>query len=77
MKEYEDVKISDNGYHIVSELITKFYRNDEGDILIFVPGMIEIKRLREELIKQNHGYEEKIVQVHSAFSDELYYKLFV
>lgn len=48
----------------------------EGDILIFVPGMIEIKNLKMLILKNSDIDENRVIEVHSAFSEELYWRLF-
>lgn len=43
-------------------------RFKDGDILIFVPGMLEIKTLKDLLLSEGKVLHEQIVEVHSAYS---------
>lgn len=47
----------------------------QGDILIFLPGFFEIQFVKKKLLEAELS-EERIVEVHSVFSEELYEKLF-
>ena len=50
--------------------------NITGDYLVFLPGLAEIRNLRDLLVA-NKIDPEQIVEVHSLFSDELYHNLFL
>ncbi len=56
---------------MTERLITKYI--PLGDILIFVPGMKEIKRMSEQLEGFSNRY--KVVELHSQYSESAYQEL--
>lgn len=64
-------------FQLAQTLTEEHLKRDEGDILIFVPGMFEIKYLKELLVENSKVDPKQIIEVHSAYSEELYRRLFV
>lgn len=73
----DDVKVRDDTYQLALTLIDEHLSRKEGDILIFVPGMFEIKYLKDMLIESPKVDPKQIIEVHSAYSEELYRRLFI
>ena len=46
----EDVRISEDTYLLALRLIEQHLEKDNDDILIFVPGMFEIKKLKKYVL---------------------------
>ena len=59
-------------------MIGRFYSGGRGDVLVFLPGINEIKKLKGYLLNSENSWMDgkKIVFVHSAFSDKMHEDLF-
>ena len=58
----EDVRIREDTYKLAAKLIDQhMQRFKDGDILIFVPGMLEIKTLKDLLLTEGKVLPEQIV----------------
>lgn len=74
----DDVRIGDETFTLAVRLIGEQLEKSDGDILIFVPGMFEIKKLKSFILNSNlHINPQCVVEVHSAYSDDLHRKLFI
>lgn len=74
----EDVRIDDATYGLAVRIITERLFKQEGDILIFVPGMFEIKTLKTCILARISNINaDSVIEVHSAYSEDLHKKLFV
>lgn len=65
----EDVRVKDDTFHLAMKLIVQHLKKETGDILIFVPGMFEIKFLKDLLIENGKVDPIQVIEVHSAYSE--------
>lgn len=75
-KKDSDIVITEDTYKFAFELVRKHLQKGVGDVMIFVPGIFEIKTLKKKLMKELGLPEESIVEVHSVYSEDLYQRLF-
>lgn len=56
--------------HIVSHTIMNALRDHQGDIIVFLPGLGEIRRVGSKLRTMNHGEHVLVAPLHSSLTQE-------
>ena len=71
-----DCRIDDGTFNSAIKFIELHLNTQKGDILLFVPGLMEIKKLRALILSKYSNMGERIIEVHSAYSEDLVKRLF-
>lgn len=71
LKNHADALIPDSVYRIALMIVKGHLSSKKGDILIFLPGMAEIKKMKEIIFKQTQASKDSVIEVHSAYSDDI------